>query len=161
MALADMFLKLDSARAGVVKGESEDPAHMGEIQIDEWSWGMTGSPGIGGGSPGRKTALDELHLHKRLDSASTGLMSVMRNNDLVKKAVLSVRKAGGNPIDYLVITLERARITKYEVHTAHGDGPRVLEHIALAFEKIDVAYHQQDEKGQKKGASSFTTEVSE
>lgn len=161
MALADMFLKLESARAGWVKGESEDPAHMGEIQVDDWSWGMTGSPGIGGSSPARKTALEQLHIHKRVDSASTGLMAVMRNNDLVKSATLSVRKAGGSPIDYFVIKVERARIVKYEVRTAQGEGPRVLEHLALAFEKIDVSYAQQDEKGQKKAASNFVAEAGE
>jgi type VI secretion system secreted protein Hcp len=159
MALGDMFLKLDSQRAGLVKGESEDPSHPGEIQIDDWSWGMSGTPGLGAGSAGLKTALDELHIHKRMDSASTALMSVMRNNDLVKKAVLSVRKSGGVPIDYLVITLEKARITRYEVRTAQGDGPRVMEHLALTFEKIDVAYYEQDEKGQRKGATSFSAEV--
>jgi type VI secretion system secreted protein Hcp len=161
MARADMFLKLDSQRAGVVKGESEDPAHPGEIQVDDWSWGMSGTPGLGAGSAGLKTALDELHIHKRIDSASTALMSVMRNNDLVKKAVLSVRKAGGNPIDYLVITIEKGRITGYDVRTAQGDGPRVMEHLTLAFEKIDIAYYQQDEKGQRKGGSNFTAEVRE
>lgn len=159
MALADMFLKLDSQRAGVVKGESEDPSHPGEIQVDDWSWGMSGTPGLGAGSAGLKTALDELHIHKRVDSASTALMSVMRNNDLIKKAVLSVRKSGGKPIDYLVITIEKARITRYEVRSAQGDGPRVQEHLALAFEKIDIAYYEQDAQGQRKGASNFTTEV--
>jgi type VI secretion system secreted protein Hcp len=159
MAHADMFLKLDSQRAGVVKGESEDITHPGEIQIDDWSWGMSGTPGLGAGSAGLKTALDELHIHKRIDSASTALMSVMRNNDQIKKAVLSVRKAGGTPIDYLVITVEKARITRYEVRTSQGEGPRVTEHLALSFEKIDIAYYQQDENGQRKGGSNFATEV--
>ena len=160
MPEADIFLQLESQRAGAIKGESTDPAHPGEIQITDWSWGMTGSPAMGGSGAGIKTALSELHLYKRADTATTALMSVMRTNDVVKKAVLSVRKAGGTPIDYFVLTVQKARITSYEVRSRSEVDPFLHEHFTLAFQKIDIAYCAQDEKGQRKGASTFSDDVS-
>jgi type VI secretion system secreted protein Hcp len=159
MANGDMFLRLDSQRAGVVKGESVDATHPNEIQITDWSWGMTSSSALGGSGAAAKTALSELHVFKRADTATTGLMSVMRSNDLVKKAVLTVRKAGSKPIDYLVITIERGRITGYDIRSETEKSAEVVEHLTLTFEKIDIAYHAQDDKGQKKGGSNFTAEI--
>jgi type VI secretion system secreted protein Hcp len=155
----DMFLQLESQRAGSVKGESSDPKHPDEIQVTHWSWGMTSSTQMGAAGTAVKTALSELHIHKRADSATTALMSVMRNNDTVKKAVLSVRKSGGSPIDYLVITLQNARITSYEIVGAQEDDPDVSEHFTLTFESIDITYYPQDAQGQRKGGSSFTAQV--
>lgn len=160
MPEADIFLQLESQRAGAIKGESTDPAHPGEIQVTDWSWGMTGSPAMGGAGAALKTALSELHVYKRADTATTALMAVMRNNDIVKKAVLSVRKAGGTPIDYFVVTVQQARITSYEVRSRSEVDPFLHEHFTLAFQKIEVAYCAQDEKGAKKGASVFVGDVS-
>jgi type VI secretion system secreted protein Hcp len=76
---------------------------------------------------------------------------------LIKKAVLTIRKAGGVQIAFMAITLERARITSYDVGCE--DGPALEEEISIAFEKIEVTYYAQDEKGGKKGGSSFSDEV--
>lgn len=159
MADSDMFLRLESQRAGWVKGESRDTTHKDEIQIVDWQWGMTSSPAVGGSSTALKTALSELHLFKLADSATTGLMSIMRNNDQVKKAVLSVRKAGGSQIDYMIITVEKARISSYDIRTQSAIGPLVYEHFTLSFESIEVDYYAQDEKGQRKGGSAFMAQV--
>ncbi len=159
MAIGDMFLYLETNRAGVVKGESVDASHPNEIQVLDWSWGMTSSHQVGGAGTATRMALSELHIHKRADSATTALMSVMRTNDVVKKGVLSVRKAGGNPVDYLIITIERGRITSLDIRSDMSDGPHVIEHLTFAFEKIEVVYVPQDDKGQKKGGSTFAAET--
>lgn len=160
MAKGDMHLKLEGKSTGAIKGESNVASHIGEIEVKEWSWGMAGASSLGGAGPSARTALSELNITKGVDSASTALMSVMRNNEQVKKAVLSVRKAGGTPsIDYLTITIERGRITRYDVGTAGFDSPELVERLSIAFEKIDIAYHSQDEKGAKKAGSNFVAEI--
>ena len=51
-----------------------------------------------------------------MDSATTALMSALRNNELVKKAVLTVRKVDGEEaLDYFIITIEKARLTHHRV----------------------------------------------
>lgn len=158
MALKDMFLKLDSAKAGPVKGESEDPAHPGEMQIEDFSWGMKASSSMGAGASS-KAALSEVRLTKKVDSASTGLMSVMRNNDPVKKAVLSIRKAGGaKAIDYMVVIIERGRIVDYEI-SSESDSPMLQERFSIVFEKIEIQYASQDSVGAKLASSTFVADV--
>src|SRR5512146_2262339 len=97
MALGDMFLKIESARQGAIKGEAQDENHKDEIDVVNWSWGMEAKTALSGGGASPKATLSELSIVKQVDSASTGLMSAMRNNELISKAVLTVRKAGGVP----------------------------------------------------------------
>ncbi len=159
MALGDMFLKIDGTRSGPIKGESTDAAHGGEIDVLSWSWGMRAGSAMGGAGGAAKTSLDSLMVSKRVDAASTALMSVMRNNELLKKAVLTVRKSGNNPIEYLLITLENARITSYDVAT-NPETPYLLdEKLSFSFEKISVDYYPQDDKGARKGGSNFTAQT--
>ena len=159
MAKCDMFLKLDGAKSGTVKGEASDAVHSEEIEVADWSWGMSSGHAIGGAGPTAKTALSELRIVKRVDAASTALMSVMRNNEQVKKAVLTVRKAGDQPVEYLIVKIERGRITTYEVASESAIGPELTERIAIAFESIEIEYRAQDTKGGRKGGSMFSTDV--
>ena len=108
MAKGDILLRIEGKRTGAITGESVSGAHPGAIDVREWSWGMSGPSALGGTGPASRVALQELRITKGVDSASTALMSVMRTNEPIKKAVLTVRKSGSTPaIDYLVITIER------------------------------------------------------
>jgi type VI secretion system secreted protein Hcp len=162
MAKADIFLKLDGSRTGSVKGESNDPAHAGEIEITDWGWGMTGSRGLGGAGTdmNARTALSEIRISKGADTATTSLMSVMRNNELVKQAVMTVRKAGtSGPVDYLVITIKNGRITSYNIGSRAPDDPVLVETFTMAFEEIEVKYTGQSGRGEKAASSVFTANV--
>jgi type VI secretion system secreted protein Hcp len=157
MAKSDMFLSVESQRAGAIKGESTEKGFENQILVSGWSWGMKVPAVLGGSSARGRRTLAELRIIKAVDTASTSLMSVMVTNDLIKKAVLTVRKAGGVQIGYFSMTLERARITAYDVGCE--DGPELNEEISIAFEKIEISYHAQDEKGIKRGAHIFNDEV--
>lgn len=157
MANGDMFLSVDGQRTGAIKGGSVDTKRAGEIDVLGFSWGMKAPTAVGGiSSTGRRTLL-ELRITKGVDSASTALMSVMSTNELIKKAELTVRKAGGVQIDYFTIIIERGRITSLVVGTQGG--PELTEELTIAFEKIEVKYHGQDAKGARKGGSTFADEV--
>lgn len=156
MAKADMFLRLEGKSTGLIKGESNVLEHLEEIEITEWSWGMTGSSALGGAGAGVKSALSELRLSKGTDRATTQLMSVMRSNEVVKKAVLSVRRAGVTPpTDYLVITIEQGRITSHTIGTSAPDSPELVEQLSIAFETIEVRYEPQSSQGSATAALTF------
>ncbi len=157
MALSDMFLLVDGQRTGPIKGESADKVHAGQIDVLNWSWGMSSAHSMGGAGTGLKTSLSELRVSKMADTASTSLMAVMRNGEIIKKAVLTVRKAGGVQQDFFTLTIERGRITSYEIGSQSG--PELGEQFSIAFEKIEVQYFEQDATGGRKGASTFHTEV--
>jgi type VI secretion system secreted protein Hcp len=156
MAIGDMFLKVETARQGVIKGESSDDKHKTEIDVLGWSWGMRAQSALAGAGASSKATFDELRITKNVDSASTALMATMRSNELVKKATLTVRKAGGDPLEYLKITLQSARITDLSIET---QGAEVVERLSFSFQKINVEYIPQGADGQSRGSMMFDAEI--
>jgi type VI secretion system secreted protein Hcp len=159
MARSDMFLKATAQRAGVLAGESNDKNFPGQIDVVDWSWGMS-APSTTGGQRSGRVSLDELKIVKRVDKASTALMFSLNSNDVLSSVVLTVRKSGGanQSLVYFVMTLQMARITSYQVSsTDDADGsPVLMEHISLSFKSITIDYTPQSGAGGATGTSSFT-----
>ena len=161
MSQRDMFLRVEGARQGLIRGESQDKSHLGEIDVMSWSWGMV-SPGDAFGQPSGRTNMELLRLAKRVDSATTALMSALRSNELIRKAVLTVRKAGDQALTYLTITVENARLVRHHVTGGEGADSSVLsEQIELSFQKITVEYVPQVKTGGGRGTNTFETVINE
>lgn len=159
MGKSDMFLSLES-KGGAVKGEASAPSHKDEIEIYDWSWGMTGPNALGGKGQQVRTAMSEIRFGKRADRATTQLMSVMRNNDPVTKATLTVCKAGTNPpVEYLIVTVKKGRITSHTIGTENVDSEFIVESFSIAFEEIEVKYAPQMDTGSKSGQLVFNARV--
>lgn len=156
--LGDVFLMVESARSGPIKGESQDDRHKDEIDVSSWSWGMRAHTAISGGASG-KTTINELVITKKIDSASTGLMAAMRKNDLIKKAVLTMRKAGKEQHEFFRITIQNGRITLFDVQCVAPDSPELSERLSFAFQKLSVEYIPQGPDGQPRGGMTFETEI--
>ncbi|MFM2119560.1 MAG: hypothetical protein RL722_1028 [Pseudomonadota bacterium] len=155
-----MFLKATGQRSGAINGEADDKAYANQIEVLDWSWGMS-SPSAVGGSPTGRVAMKELRIVKKADKASTALMAVMSSNELLPKVELTVRKSGGSALPYFVVKLEQARICAYEVRSGLGaDGaPTLTEELALSFKAITVDYTVQTGTGAAGGTSSFTAQA--
>lgn len=158
--LGDMFLSVKGARTGVIKGESQDADHKGEIDVVGWSWGMQGRPALGGGGASGKASIQELKVVKHVDSASTALMAALRSNELITKAVLTVRKAGTTPLEYLRISIEQGRVTGLAVE-AREEVPRIVENLSFSFNRISVEYVPQGKDGQALGGMVFSDQFGE
>lgn len=154
----DMFLSVKGAKSGPIKGESQDTVHADEIDIVSWSWGMESRSSLGGGTATGRAIVRELKVVKRVDSASTPLMSALRSNEIITKAVLTVRKAGKTPLEYLKITIEQGRVTGLTLEAGDDDrgSPIVTENVVFSFNKITVEYVPQGKDGQAKGSTQFT-----
>ena len=160
--VGDMFLMVKGAKGGVIKGEAQDDSHKAEIDIVSWSWGMHARPSLGGGTPSGKAAVHELKVVKRVDSASTALMAALRNNELIVKAVLTLRKAGKTPLEYLKVTIEQGRVTSLNIEGGDKSGSAELfEHVSFSFNKITVDYVPQGKDGQPLGGMSYTDQFDE
>lgn len=156
MARTDMFFKATGARTGEIVGETSDKRFPRQMDIVDWNWSMSAPSAVGGQRTGRML-VKELQLVKRVDNASTALMSVMANNELLTTAVLSVRKSGGaTPLPFFVVTLDKARIIGYEVQSDIGSdgGPTLTETISLAFKSATFDHTVQGVSGSGLGASS-------
>jgi type VI secretion system secreted protein Hcp len=158
----DIFLMVQGQKAGKINGESEDSSHKDEIDVLSWSWGMVSPTDLATGQAARKYSAQALSVTKRVDKASTALMSALTTNETITKAVLTVRKAGkkGMPIEYLKITLEQARLVSHHVHTSPSDPAALLEDLSLAFQKITVDYTPQGPDGQPRGGTNFSADWS-
>lgn len=156
----DIFLKIDGGRQGPIKGNSSDSVHKGEIDVVSWNWGMQGNYDAHE-SRGGRSSVHEFEFRKACDNATTGLMSALRNNEPITKAVLTVREAGGSsPLEYLKITMEKARVTSFRAETGViDDRPTTVETVRLGFQKICVEYQGQSKSGGSKGTSTFETEI--
>jgi type VI secretion system secreted protein Hcp len=160
MSYQDIFLKVETKKQGPIKGESHDDIHKDEIDVVGWRWGMQARTALGGGGDAPKATVNELVVTKRLDSASTALMGALRNNDEIKKAVLTCRKAGKGQHDAVRITIQSGRITGIEVTSGREDDAATLnEQVTFAFKKITVEYIPQGEDGQPRGSMMFETEI--
>jgi type VI secretion system secreted protein Hcp len=154
--VGDMFLMVKGAKHGLIKGEAHDDTHKEEIEVLSWSWGMQAKPSLGGGGASGKATVNDLRIVKRVDSASTALMSALRTNEVIQKAVLTLRKAGDNPLEYLKITIEQGRVTGVTVEAGDVSGsPELREHLSFSFNKISVDYVPQGKDGLAKGGMTY------
>jgi type VI secretion system secreted protein Hcp len=155
----DMFLSVKGGTHGQITGESQDAKHKGEIEVLSWSWGMQGKPSLSGGGASGKATMRELKVVKRVDKASTALMSALRTNEVIKEAVLTLRKTGKTPLEYLKITIEQGRVISLDIEAGDTSGGSTLvERLSFSFNKIEVEYTPQGGDGQPLGGTMFQDE---
>lgn len=165
MAASDMFLKIEGARMGPIKGEAQDALHEGEIDIHSWSWGMQGNASATATAGGRtggasQVSVSELIVAKSFDRASTSLLVALRSNEPIKRAVLTARKAGGSAaVEFLTMTMENARIRSVELSGSGGGTDPVHEQITISFQKIAIEYRGQESSGSGNAVSRFETDL--
>ena len=139
----DMFIKI-----GSFKGESRDKTHGGEIDVLAWSWGMSnsGSAHFGGGGGAGKVNVQDLSFTKWIDKTSPDLMLATCNGKHIPEAVLTVRKAGETPLEYLIITMQDVLVSAVSTGGSGGED-RLTENVTLNFARVKVNYTEQTPTG--------------
>ena len=145
----DTYIKIDT-----VDGESKVKGFENNIEVLAWSWGASQSgtfhKGTGGAGAG-KVNVNDISITKYVDAASTVLLSSVCKGSHFKDAKIVCRKSGGDsPVDFLEIKLENVMVTGYSTGGSHGE-ELVTENVTLNFEKFEMKYRTQDEKGKKGG----------
>jgi len=150
-AATDYLLEIDG-----IKGESSDAKHKDTIQIESFSWGATnaGAKSSGGGGGAGKVRFHDISIKKPVDASSPKLFLACATGQHIKKAVLYVRKAGGQPLEYMKITLTDVLVSSYNVGSQQPKGPGEVESVTLNFTKIEQTYIKQNPDG---SAGSPTT----
>jgi type VI secretion system secreted protein Hcp len=146
----DYFLDLKG-----IKGEAQDKAKKGWIDIFSWSFGasQSGSGGhVGGGSGAGKVNMHDITVTKRTDTASSDLFLKCANGKHYDEATIVSRKAGEKPLEFLTIKLQQVFVSSYNLGGSHGDDTPT-ESITLNFAKIQMEYQVQkpDGSGSKAG----------
>lgn len=139
----DILLKIEG-----VEGESVIQGHEGEIDILAWSWGMsqagTMHHGMGGGAG--KVDIQDISFTKYIDKSSPNLMRACCNGEHFVEAVLLVRKAGKDPLDYMKITMSPVLVTSVSTGGSGGED-RLTENVSLNFAKMSIGYTPQKPDG--------------
>ena len=139
----DMFLKLDD-----VKGEANDDKHKDEVDVLAWSWGLSqsGTTHMGGGGGSGKVNVQDLSLTKYIDKSSPNLIMATCNGKHYKQALLTIRKAGENALEYLKITMKEVLISSVSTGGSGGED-RLTENVNLNFGWFKVEYTPQKPDG--------------
>jgi type VI secretion system secreted protein Hcp len=148
----DAFLELTD-----IKGESVAKGKEGQIDVLSWSWGLSqsGTLHMGSGGGAGKVNVQDLAITKWVDSASPNLIKACCTGQHFDQAVLTFRKAGGSPLEYLVLTLTEVMISSVSTGGSSGED-RFTENVVLNFAKFKLSYQPQDAKGAKKGGAIET-----
>jgi type VI secretion system secreted protein Hcp len=151
----DMFLKIDS-----IKGESQDDKHKGEIEVLSWSWGVTqtGTTHIASGGGTGKASVEDISITKYLDRASPILLKHCLAGIHVKEALLTVRKAGGKPLEYVKMKMKDALISSVRTGGS-GREEQLTETLGINFANVEFEYVPQKADGSGDAAIPMTWNI--
>ncbi len=135
----DMFLRLEG-----ITGEAQDKVHGGEIDVLAWSWGasQSGTTHVGSGGGSGKARFQDLSITKYVDLASPKLLQFLTLATHIASGTLTVRKAGGKPLEYMIYTLTDIIVTAVSTGGSGGED-RLTENVSLNFAQFDFKYVQQ------------------
>jgi type VI secretion system secreted protein Hcp len=85
------------------------------------------------------------------------LMLFCANGKHIGEGLITVRKAGEKPLDYLKIKLADILVSSVQ-HAGHGSD-LLTENVTLNFSKFHVEYQEQDEKGAGKPGGEMGWDV--
>lgn len=153
----DIFLKIDD-----VKGESVDSTHKDEIDVLAWSWGasQSGTTHVGGGGGSGKVSVNDLSVTKWIDKSSPTLLLSCCSGKHYKQGLLTVRKAGEKPLEYLKLTMKELIISSI---TSGGSGgeDRLTENLTLNFAEFKIEYTPQKPDGSGDAAVEAAWNIAE
>lgn len=135
----DMFLKLES-----VEGESEDSVHAGEIDVLSWTFGANQSTTShsGGGAGAGSVGFTDIVLTKKPDRSSPTLYFLCCQGKHLPTGTVTVRKAGGEALEYMKVQLEEVFITGFRTSGSDGSD-QMLEEVSLSAKRVGVVYTPQ------------------
>ncbi len=144
MAAVDYFLKIDG-----IDGESKAHGHIGEIDVESWSWGesQSGTHSAGGGGGAGKVVMQDFHFVMKVNKATPKLILACAGGDHIKKAVLTCRKAGKEQQEFLKITFTDLLISSYQTGGSGGSDIVPTDQISFNYSKIEYAYREQKVDG--------------
>jgi type VI secretion system secreted protein Hcp len=138
----DCFLKLDGVRGG-----STDARHKDEIELLAFTFAATqsGGTGSGGGGAAGKVQISGLSCTAVTGRAGPQLFQLCAEGKHVKQALLTVRKAGRMPFEFVRIKLEDVVVSSYSVGGGEADG--LHDAFSLGFKRISYDFVPQKPDG--------------
>ena len=111
----------------------------------------SGTGGFGTGSGAGKVSFQDIVITKRVEKSSPVLALHCANGKHIATGLITARKAGEKPLEFLKIKLTQVLVSSYQLGASHGDDiPQ--ESITLNFATILKTYTPQAPDGTAQGA---------
>lgn len=139
----DVYLQIDG-----IKGESQDSAHSGWIEVKGIHWGIhqprSAIASTSGGHTAERAELSEISFSKVADLSSPILAQTCAAGKTIPKAKVEFFRADGDGtrVKYFEIELDNVLIGMVKPHLG-GDDSYLTETINLKYSKIKWKYIQQ------------------
>ena len=153
---SNFYLKLDN-----IDGESRDDVHKKEIEILDFTFGVSNTGSRHGGSGGGtgQAHVQDIGFTKYADKSSPILMKYcVLHTDIPNGKITCYKAAGEQRVKYLVIELKEVLITSYQ--TGGGDGI-AMESGTLNFAEIKYVYSEQKTDQAAGGPVEFAYNIPE
>ena len=107
---------------------------------------QSGNTHLGSGSGAGKVSVQDVSVTHYLDSASAPLALACCKGTHVPEGLLTVRKAGDTPLEYVKLTMKDIIITSVSTGGSGGED-RLTENFSMNFAEYKLEYTAQDKKG--------------
>jgi type VI secretion system secreted protein Hcp len=84
--------------------------------------------------------MEDFHFTMRVNKASPKLFLACANGMRIKNAILTVRRSGGNPVEFLKWTLTDITVASYETGAGVLSSEPPTDQVSLRFTKIETEY---------------------
>jgi len=84
--------------------------------------------------------MQDFHFVMRVNKASPKLFLACANGARIKNALLTVRRSGGNPVEFLKWTLTDVAVASYQTAASVASGEAPTDQVSLRFTKIEMEY---------------------
>ena len=129
-----------------IPGASAYRGHEDEIEVYGVTFSMEVPLDPNSLARRRRAALSMIMFKKHYDKASPYLKKALFDNTPFDEVVFSAqRTTEGVGSDYLVVTLTRASVAKYEMQPAEDEPELFEEHVGLTFQTIKFNYENAHE----------------
>jgi type VI secretion system secreted protein Hcp len=138
----DAYLQIDG-----IKGESQDSAHQGWIELTSAQWGVlqpkSATASTAGGHTAERCEHRSIAVTKLADLSSPLLMQTCSAGKTIPKAKLEFMRADsdGKPVKYYEVELENVLIGS--INQAAHEGGILQDSVSLKFSKVKWKYTQQ------------------
>jgi type VI secretion system secreted protein Hcp len=131
-----------------IDGESKKKGYENQIDIYDFKFGVSqsasSSEGMGAGSA--KSDCKDLVVTKLIDKSTPIIFLYSALGTPIPEATMTVRKAGGQALDYLVVTLKDVIVTNVATG-GKAEDERVREEVSFSYAKISIQYKAQNADG--------------
>ena len=157
----DMLMKVEGPPIkGETKNKGSKTVSQDGIDVLSWSWGVSnsGTTHMGSGSGAGRANFQDLSIVTWYEKSTNEFLKSAASGTHHEKITLVNMKAGDKPLEYIILTLENCIITSISTGGSGGED-RLTVSFSINFEKFDIKYVEQDEKGGVKSEVPFKYDI--